>query len=166
MLVLPAKCLDHGIPRNPAEMEEELGEGETPLRHRRRGGGRGRGFDTGRMLDQRVVGFCDLPKSPGAARTRDVRMGLEHASSERPTNRGHVHGARVGGRRRIHEDSPSCLPTDVVDHGPTGVPKACPIGQLHAQATLRRGRDSNPRWAFDPRPLSKRLPSATRSPLP
>ena len=29
----------------------------------------------------------------------------------------------------------------------------------------RRGRDSNPRWAFDPRPLSKRVPSTTRSPL-
>ncbi len=27
------------------------------------------------------------------------------------------------------------------------------------------GRDSNPRRAFDPRPLSKRVPSATRSPL-
>ena len=31
---------------------------------------------------------------------------------------------------------------------------------------LRRGRDSNPRQAFDLRPLSKRVPSATRSPLP
>src|SRR5437868_5267126 len=30
----------------------------------------------------------------------------------------------------------------------------------------RRGRDSNPRQAFDLRPLSKRVPSATRSPLP
>jgi hypothetical protein len=30
---------------------------------------------------------------------------------------------------------------------------------------LRRGRESNPRSAFDGRPLSKRVPSATRSPL-
>ena len=31
---------------------------------------------------------------------------------------------------------------------------------------LRRGRDSNPRLPFGQRPLSKRVPSATRSPLP
>jgi hypothetical protein len=34
-----------------------------------------------------------------------------------------------------------------------------------SEESQRRGRDSNPRWAFDPRPLSKRVPSASRSPL-
>ncbi|CAN5839155.1 hypothetical protein BH11MYX4_BH11MYX4_23840 [soil metagenome] len=34
-----------------------------------------------------------------------------------------------------------------------------------SQSLQRRGRDSNPRSAFDGRPLSKRVPSATRSPL-
>lgn len=36
---------------------------------------------------------------------------------------------------------------------------------LKSQDNLRRGRDSNPRSAFDRRSLSKRVPSATRSPL-
>ncbi len=55
-------------------------------------------------------------------------------------------------------------------------PRACPRGGLgglrsslpparRRRAYLRRGRDSNPRSAFDGRPLSKRVPSATRSPL-
>jgi hypothetical protein len=32
--------------------------------------------------------------------------------------------------------------------------------------TWRRGRDSNPRWAFDPYALSRGAPSTTRPPLP
>ena len=40
--------------------------------------------------------------------------------------------------------------------------KTPPRGRLFG---WRRGRDSNPRWTFDPRPLSKRVPSASRSPL-
>lgn len=53
---------------------------------------------------------------------------------------------------------PECLVNPSVGHLP-----------VHPEAmsarTLRRGRDSNPRQAFDLRPLSKRVPSATRSPL-
>jgi len=54
------------------------------------------------------------------------------------------------------------LPASLVD--PSAVH---PLGHPEGVSSklLRRGRDSNPRSAFDRRPLSKRVPSATRSPL-
>ena len=39
------------------------------------------------------------------------------------------------------------------------------VAAIPCEKRWRRGRDSNPRWAYDPRPLSKRIPSAARSPL-
>ncbi len=48
--------------------------------------------------------------------------------------------------------------------GPAMVQKK-PKTTAFAEENLRRGRDSNPRRSFAPRPLSKRVPSATRSPL-
>ncbi len=40
------------------------------------------------------------------------------------------------------------------------------IPPLAMGAWWRRGRDSNPRWAFDPYALSRGAPSTTRPPLP
>ena len=39
------------------------------------------------------------------------------------------------------------------------------LERIRQQATWRRGRDSNPRWAFDPYSLSRGAPSAARPPL-
>ncbi len=56
----------------------------------------------------------------------------------------------------------------------SGPPNPVPSGRVgpsigpnwpNPSKLLRRGRDSNPRQAFDPRSLSKGVPSATRSPL-
>src|SRR3984885_16333767 len=49
-------------------------------------------------------------------------------------------------------------------------PLLCRRGQLvraeeNLLADWRRGRDSNPRWAFDPYALSRGAPSTTRPPL-
>ncbi len=54
---------------------------------------------------------------------------------------------------------------DMRSRRPEG-PSTPSVASLCLTCVWRRGRDSNPRWAFDPRPLSKRVPSATRSPLP
>ena len=50
-------------------------------------------------------------------------------------------------------------------------PLRCPRNKLNPtdiNSTIwwRRGRDSNPRWAFDPYALSRGAPSTTRPPLP
>jgi len=69
-------------------------------------------------------------------------------------------------RRRYGEPFPE-LPIELIEASPrSGRGFGFGPKRLSDSKTLqRRGRDSNPRSAFDGRPLSKRVPSATRSPL-
>ena len=81
---------------------------------------------------------------------------------------------RVVSRHRADGFEPATMQPPVLRGAPPGQDGSNPAPTLSARLdqtpqtifrSLRRGRDSNPRWAFDPRPLSKRVPSTTRSPL-
>ncbi len=114
-----------------------------------------------------VIEFREVVFGPQAVRFSDV--GFERVTG--PARRRNRTAAfpllpvALVGTDPDGDDDPNKLSEgDATSSPAVAVPRPVPVTSTERES-LRRGRDSNPRLAFDQRPLSKRVPSATRSPL-